>query len=159
MGTLYLHPWEGEVGSLRRSPRAPPVATPTFTPFFPRAGLFHPVSRQQPGAPGGTSFPEEPAGGQGGGGGGARGRGQGPAGDGDGVGTRWKTRPRAAQQFAKCGLTGARLRVRPGGAGARGPRAAAWWAARDMPRTPGQTPAWLLWLRLLRTLGLDRPAP
>lgn len=37
-----------------------------------------------------------------------------------GVGTRWKTRLRAAQQFAKSGLTSALLRVRPGGAGARG---------------------------------------
>lgn len=44
-------------------------------PFFPGAGLFHPVSRQQSGAPGGTSFPEEPAGGggTGRGGGGPRG--------------------------------------------------------------------------------------
>lgn len=133
---------------------------PLHPPFFPGAGLFHPVSRQQSGAPGGTSFPEEPAGGEQGGEGEGRGRGQDPAGgDGDGVGTSWKTRPRAAQQFAKSGLSGACLRVRPGGAGARGPRAAAWWAARDMPRTPRRTPPWLFWLRLLRTLRLDRPTP
>lgn len=93
---------------------------PTFTPFFPGAGLFHPVSRQQPGAPGGTSFPEEPAGGTGRGGGGVRGGAKARLATATGVGTRWKTRLRAAQQFAKSGLTSALLRVRPGGAGARG---------------------------------------
>lgn len=48
---------------------------PLHPPFFPGAGLFHPVSRQQSGAPGGTSFPEEPAGGEQGGEGEGRGGG------------------------------------------------------------------------------------
>lgn len=48
---------------------------PLHSPFFPGAGLFHPVSRQQSGAPGGTSFPEEPAGGEQGGEGEGRGGG------------------------------------------------------------------------------------
>lgn len=80
-------------GSLRRAPRASPAATPTLTPFFPRAGLFHPVSRQQPGAPGGTSFPEEPAGGRGGEG---AGRGAGPR-------PGWRRRRRRSELAGRLG--------------------------------------------------------
>lgn len=150
-------------GKSSQGPQGSSCCNPHFTPLSSLGpDCFTPSPGNSQARQAGRHFLKSPRGGTGRGGGGARGRGQDPAGgdgDGVGVGTSWKTRPRAAQQFAKSGLSGAWLRVRPGGAGARGPQAAAWWTARDMPRTPRRTPRWLLWLPLLRTLRLDRPTP
>lgn len=82
---------------------------PHFTPLSSLGpDCFTPSPGNSQARQAGRHFLKSPRGGTGRGGGEARGRGQDPAGgdgDGVGVGTSWKTRPRAAQQFAKSGLS------------------------------------------------------